>query len=74
MFISSTIMSQNALDKNGKTALDLCENVNKRDSQSAASLLRIAMSQPVRCTVSRSIRISHYNNLNKREIDRYIDR
>ena len=38
---------QNALDKNGRTALDLCENVNQPDWQSAASLLRFAMSQPV---------------------------
>jgi len=42
---------QNALDKNGKTALDLCENINDHDWQSAASLLRIAMSRPVNCTV-----------------------
>jgi len=40
-------MLQNALDKNGKTALDLCENVNQPDWQSAANLLRFAMSHPV---------------------------
>jgi len=43
----SVIVLQNALDKNGKTALDLCENVNQPNWQSAASLLRFAMSQPV---------------------------
>ena len=43
----SEIVLQNALDKNGRTALDLCENVNQPDWQSAASLLRFAMSQPV---------------------------
>ena len=40
-------MLQNALDKNGKTALDLCENMSQPDWQSAANLLRFAMSHPV---------------------------
>jgi len=46
-FVSTVTMLQNALDKNGRTALDLCENINQHDWQSAASLLRIAMSRPV---------------------------
>ena len=46
-FVDRMVVLQNALDKNGKTALDLCENVNQRDWQSAASLLRSAMSRPV---------------------------
>ena len=41
------IVLQNALDKNGKTALDLCELITQPDWQSAANLLRFAMSQPV---------------------------
>ena len=41
------IVLQNALDKNGKTALDLCEQITQPDWQSAANLLRSAMSQPV---------------------------
>jgi len=41
------IALQNALDKNGKTALDLCEQITQPDWMSAANLLRFAMSQPV---------------------------
>jgi len=41
------MLFQNALDKNGKTAMDLCESINKPDWQSAANLLRFAMSRPV---------------------------
>ena len=45
--VSGVTVLQNALDKSGKTALELCENVNEPDWQSAASLLRFAMSHPV---------------------------
>jgi len=41
------LVLQNVLDKNGKTALDLCENIAQFDWQSAADLLRSAMSHPV---------------------------
>jgi len=38
---------QSALDKFNKTALDYCESVDRPDWQAAATLLRVAMSQPV---------------------------
>jgi hypothetical protein len=41
------LIFQNALDKNGHTALDLCESNESPDWQAAANLLRFAMSHPV---------------------------
>jgi len=38
---------QNALDINNKTALNLCENVDRPDSQACAKLLRAALRKPV---------------------------
>ena len=41
------IYTQNALDKNGHAALDLCDSNEAADWQAAANLLRFAMSHPV---------------------------